>query len=121
MPSNPARNLARAQCHQHRQEQHAIDSSLLAAMASAGDESPGGDGTSNRGGLCAGTEPANPRTDRDRARATGDDYSCGSTEKRFMWTLEGVIWYLDIILDALQHIAQRIRQERVVQSAVLAV
>ena len=32
---------------QRPQEQHAMDSSLLAAMASAGDESPGGDGTMN--------------------------------------------------------------------------
>ena len=48
-----ARNLARAIDHQRRQEQHAMDSSLLAAMASAGDESPGGDGTMNGDGLRA--------------------------------------------------------------------
>ena len=47
MPSNPARNLARAVEHQRQQEQHAVDSSLLAAMASASDESPGGEGTMN--------------------------------------------------------------------------
>ena len=114
IPSNPASNLARARDHKRRQEQHAMDSSLLAAMASAGDESPGGDGTMNRGGLRAETEPADPRTDRDRACATGDDYSRGSTEKRygFMLTLEFVIWCLDLILDALKHIDHRIRQER---------
>ena len=96
IPSNPDRNLARAIDHQRRQEQHAMDSSLLAAMASAGDESPGGDGTMNGdglrapletgvreptpwfdraiggGGLRARTEPGetDPRTCRDRA--TGD-------------------------------------------------
>ena len=51
-----ARNLARAIDHQRRQEQHAMDSSLLAAMASAGDESPGGDGTMNGDGLRAPLE-----------------------------------------------------------------
>jgi hypothetical protein len=45
MPSNPASNLARAIKHQRRQEQHAINSSLLAAMAPADEE--GRDGTIN--------------------------------------------------------------------------
>ena len=56
IPSNPASNLARAVAHQRRQERHALDCSLLAAMASAGDESPGGDGTTNGDGLRAPLE-----------------------------------------------------------------
>ena len=92
-------------------------------MASAGDASHGGDGaplgTGAReptpwfdraiggGGLRARTEPGetDPRTCRDRA--TGDDWSRGSTEKSygFLWALEVAIWCLDIMLDALQHIA----------------
>ena len=59
------------------------------------------------GGLRARTEPGetDPRTCRDRA--TGDDWSRGSTEKSngFLWALEVAIWCLDIMLDALQHIA----------------
>ena len=51
MPSNPARNLARAVEHQRQQEQHAVDSSLRAAMALASDESPGGEGTMKGGEL----------------------------------------------------------------------
>ena len=64
-----ARNLARAIDHQRRQEQHAMDSSLLAAMASAGDESPGGDGTMNGDGLRAplGTGAREPTPWFDRA------------------------------------------------------
>jgi hypothetical protein len=87
MPSNPASNLARARDHKRRQEQHAMDSSLLAAMASAGDESPGGDGTINDDGLRAPLETGvreptpwfdriepganDPRTWRDRAIGGG--------------------------------------------------
>ena len=44
IPLSRARTLTRAINHQRKQEQHAVDSSLLAAMA-ASDESPGGDGT----------------------------------------------------------------------------
>ena len=106
MPSNPARNLARAVEHQRQQEQHAVDSSLRAAMASASDESPGGEGTMNGdelrglgardptpwgdhaiggGGLRARTvEPdeTDPSTWRDRA--TGDDCSCGPTAQSLL-------------------------------------
>ena len=184
MPSNPASNLGRAIGHQRQQEQHAMDSSLLAAMASAGDESPGGDGTMNGDGLRAPLETGarestpwdnrticrdglrapletsareqtpwghriepganDPRTWRDRAisggglrartgpgtttqpaatgddRATGDDWSRGSTETshRFLWALELVIWFFEIIIDALQHAERRIRREIMVQSPV---
>ena len=135
-----------------------MDSSLLAAMASAGHEGPGGDGTMNGDGLRAPLETGareptpwgnrtigrdglrapletgvreptpwfdriepganDPRTCRDRA--TGDDWSRGSTEKSygFLWALEVAIWCLDIMLDALQHIERRTRRERMVQSPV---
>ena len=72
------------------------------------------------GGLRARTEPGetDPRTCRDRA--TGDDWSRGSTEKSygFLRALEVAIWCLDIMLDALQHIERRTRRERMVQSPV---
>jgi hypothetical protein len=72
------------------------------------------------GGLRARTEPGetDPRISRDRA--TGDDWSRGSTEKSygFLWALEIAIWCLDIMLDALQHIERRTRRERMVQSPV---
>ena len=146
MPSNRARTLARAIDHQRRQEQHAMDSSLLAAMASAGDESPGGDGTMNGDGLRAplGTGAREPTPWFDRAigggglharpriepgetdprachdPATGDGWSRSSTEKSYgwLWALEVAIWCLDIMLDALQHIERRTRRERMVQSPV---
>ena len=71
IPSKPS-NRARAIAHQRRQEQHAMDSSLLAAMASAGDESPGGDGM-NDDGLRAplGTGAREPTPWFDRAIGGG--------------------------------------------------
>ena len=108
---------------------------MLAAMASAGDESAGGDGTTNGCGLRApletgareptpwgnrtiGRDGLRARTCRDRA--TGDDWSRGSTETshRFLWALELVIWFFEIIIDALQHAERRIRREIMVQSPV---
>ena len=72
------------------------------------------------GGGHARTQPGetDPRTCRDRA--TGDDWSRGSTEKSygFLRALEVAIWCLDIMLDALQHIERRTRRERMVQSPV---
>ena len=114
IPSNPASNSARAKIHQQRQEQHAVDSSLLAALASAGDEAPGGDGAMSgdelRAPLRTGAREPTPWGNR----ATGDDRSRGSMEKTngFLWWLEFAIWCLDIVLDALQHIQRRARQER---------
>ena len=64
------------------------------------------------GGLRARTEPGanDPSTWRDRA--TGD----GSTEESpwLRWALEVTIRFLDILLDALQHIERRTRRERMV-------
>ena len=55
-----------------------------------------------------------------RDRATGDDRSYRSTENSyvFLWALEIAIWCLNIMLDALQHIERRARQEEMVQSPV---
>ena len=84
IPGNPVKNLARAIAHQRGQEQHAMDSSLLAAMASAGDESSGGDGTMNGDGLRAplgtgardptpwGDRTCNPAAKAAASRATED-------------------------------------------------
>ena len=132
IPLSRARTLTRAINHQREQEQHAVDSSLLAAMA-ASDESPGGDGTMQGDelraplGLCArDPTPSAAGTDRSgpgandpstwRDRATGD----GSTEESpwLRWALEVTIRFLDILLDALQHIERRTRRERTVRSAV---
>ena len=70
IPLSRARTLTRAINHQRKQEQHAVDSSLLAAMA-ASDESPGGDGTMQGDelraplGLCArDPTPSAAGTDR---------------------------------------------------------
>ena len=136
--------------HQRSQEQDALDSSLLATMASAGDESPGGDGTMNGDGLRARRtigrdglrapletnvrEPTQwfdriepganvPTTWRERMIDGGGHARTkpGETDPRsygFQWVLESVIWCLDIMLDALQHIERRTRQERMVQSPV---
>ena len=137
-----------------------MDSSLLAAMASAGDESPGGDGTMNGDGLRAPLETGareqtprghriepganDPRTWRDRAisggglrartgpgtttqpaatgddRATGDDWSRGSTERSYAFkqAIEVAIWFLEIMLDALQLIQRRTEQDSMLQSPV---
>ena len=57
IPHTVAANNARAEKHQRGQEQHALDSSMHAVIASAGDESPGGDGTMSGGGLRAPMEP----------------------------------------------------------------
>ena len=152
IPLSRARTLTRAINHQREQEQHAVDSSLLAAMA-ASDERPGGDGTMQGDelraplGLCArdptpsaaGTDRSgpganDPSTWHDRAigggglrartkpgandpstwrdRATGD----GSTEEShwLRWALEVTIRFLDILLDALQHVERRTRREEMV-------
>ena len=144
IPLSRARTLTRAINHQRKQEQHAVDSSLLAAMA-ASDESPGGDGTMQ--GLCArdptpsaaGTDRSgpganDPSTWHDRAIGGGglrartepgaNDPSTwrdratndGSTEEspRLRWALEVTIKFLDILLDALQLIERRTRPERMV-------
>ena len=79
------------------------------------------------GGLRARTGPGmtNPKTCDDRA--TGDDWSRGSTERshrllstershRLLWALELAIWFFEIIIDALQHAERRIRREIMVQS-----
>ena len=195
IPSNPARNSARARNHQAQQEQHALDSSLLAVIASAaGDESrrpsvcntpsvfPDGDGMRNRDGRCAplgagAREPTpwgNHTIGRDELRAplekgmeepwfdgialsdplhsgrshpaassptprraaghrsvrarraaaaratrtqsrspsrttTGDEWPRGSTQKRFRQAIKVTIWFLEIVLDALQRMERRIR------------
>ena len=127
-------------------------------MASAGDESPGGDGTMNGdgprapletdareptpwsdriepgandprrwrdraidgGGLRARTKPGetDPRTYRDRA--TGDERSRGSTERSYAFkqAIEVAIWFLEIMLDALQLIQRRTQQDSMLQSPV---
>ena len=113
-------------------------------MASADDASHGGDGAPlgtgareptpsfdraiSGGGLRARFESGEtyPRTYRDRA--TGDDRTRDATEKSYgvQWAqscgllraLEVAIWCLDIVLDALQHMERRTREERVIQSPV---
>ena len=78
------------------------------------------DRTIDGGGLHARTQPGetDPRTYRECA--TVDDWLRGSTEKSygFRWALQVAIWWLDIVLDALQHIERRARQEEMVQSPV---
>ena len=79
IPLSRARTLTRAINHQREQEQHAVDSSLLAAMA-ASDESPGGDGTMQGDelraplGLCA-RDPTPSAAGTDRSGPGANDPS----------------------------------------------
>ena len=79
IPLSRARTLTRAINHQRKQEQHAVGSSLLAAMA-ASDESPGGDGTMQGDelraplGLCA-RDPTPSAAGTDRSGPGANDPS----------------------------------------------
>ena len=108
---------------------------MRAAMASAGDESPGGDGTRNRDGrhapLGAGAREPTPWFDRIEPgandprtwhdRAMGDDNSLGSTETSYEIRgalIKVAIWCLTIMRDALRDIERRMPREREDQSPV---